>query len=136
MSKKTTYRKVTAYTQEIADEICARIAEGMSLTSLLRCKGMPCMITVQRWMRENEVFMTAYRRAKLDSADAHADKILDIADNDVDVDNATSVQHAKLRIDTRKWIAGKYKPAKYGDKVEQTILGDLKITKIERKIIN
>jgi hypothetical protein len=38
------------------------------------------------------------------------------------VDSA-SVQHARLRIDTRKWAASKLKPKKYGDKVVSEISG-------------
>jgi hypothetical protein len=34
----------------------------------------------------------------------------------------------RLRIDTRKWIASKLKPKKYGDKIEQEIKGEMGLT--------
>ena len=33
------------------------------------------------------------------------------------------IQRSKLRIDTRKWMAGKLAPKKYGEKVAQKIIG-------------
>ena len=39
------------------------------------------------------------------------------------VKDAVSVNHAKLRIDTRKWAASKLKPKKYGDRVMNELTG-------------
>lgn len=120
------------YTPEIADAICDRLADGESLRSVCRSEGMPDKTTVFRWMRTNELFRAQYARAKEESADSHADDILEIADdgrNDwmeretknggketvVDHDH---ISRSRLRIDTRKWIASKLKPKKYGDRFE------------------
>ena len=45
-----------------------------------------------------------------------ADEIIDIADQTEGTDSIAAVQAAKLRIETRKWIASKLKPQKYGEK--------------------
>jgi hypothetical protein len=34
------------------------------------------------------------------------------------------IEHRRLQVDARKWIAAKLKPRKYGEKVEQTHVGD------------
>lgn len=96
------------------------------------------------WMERNE--KDRYARAREDRAHTLADEILNIADNDatevllVDglpmldengkavrlVSNA-GVQHAKLRVDTRKWLASKMLPKVYGDKQELNVSGSLDI---------
>jgi len=75
-------------------------------------------------MRLYPEFLQRYEQAKEESADALADEMLDIAD-DSERDyteegrvNTEHVQRARLRVDTRKWIASKLKPKKYGDKLD------------------
>ena len=51
------------------------------------------------------------------------DDCLNIAD-EFDAEEIIKPEHinrAKLRIDTRKWMAGKLRPKKYGDKLETTL---------------
>jgi hypothetical protein len=118
------------YTQELADRICSELAEGKSLRTVCRADDMPDKSTVFRWIRSIPEFRDQYARAKEESADAHVEDTLDIADdasNDWmeihDKDNpgyrfnGEHVNRSKLRIDTRKWIASKLKPKRYGDKV-------------------
>jgi len=38
-----------------------------------------------------------------------------------------SVQHAKLRVDSRKWLASKMFPKQYGDKQEVNLSGSIDI---------
>jgi hypothetical protein len=45
-----------------------------------------------------------------------ADHMLEIADDVEGSDSVAAVSAAKLRIETRKWIASKLKPSKYGEK--------------------
>ncbi len=131
----------TDYTPELIDVVCSRIAQGESMRSITRDDSMPAMTTMFRWLRECATFRQQYETAKEESADVHADDMLDIADNQVDqpllvdgiplmvegkmvmIKDAVSVNHAKLRIDTRKWAASKLKPKKYGDKIAQEITG-------------
>jgi hypothetical protein len=81
---------------------------------------MPSTVTVFSWLRTHEEFLNQYTRAKEESADALTDEMLDIAD-DVEGDS----QRDRLRVDTRKWIASKLKPKKYGDKLEHDVSGGL-----------
>ncbi len=121
------------YSLELADSICARLAEGESMRTVCKREEMPSLETVFRWIREKSDFREQYARAKEESADALSDEILDIADdgsNDwmeihkggytATVVDQEAVQRSKLRVETRKWLASKMKPKKYGDKVDLT----------------
>ena len=131
----------TKYTNELGDKICESIAKGISLAKMCKQKDMPEPRSVYRWRREIEEFSHNYDKAREDQADYMVEEILDIADNDVEtpvivdgvpimVDgkvvmtkDAVGVSHAKLRVDTRKWAASKFKPNRYADKVQQEISG-------------
>ena len=121
------------YSTETADEFCARIAEGESLRTICLDGHMPALTTIFRWMRTHEDFRQQYARAKEQQADAMAEEIIDIADdatndwmekhdqhgNSIGYQlNGDHVQRSKLRIESRKWLMGKLKPKKYGDKVQ------------------
>jgi hypothetical protein len=121
------------YSQELTDTICARIADGQSLRRICRDEGTPGLTTIFMWLREYPEFRDQYELAKSSQADAMEEDMLDIADTppamtaDGKVDSA-DVAHMRLRIDTRKWIASKLKPKKYGDKIEQEIKGEVGLT--------
>lgn len=86
------------------------------------------MSTVFEWLRRRPDFLAAYHRAKEESADALVEEILDIADdtaNDFTVDDKGNmrvdhehINRSRLRVDTRKWVASKLKPKKYGERME------------------
>lgn len=120
------------YSQDLADNICAELATGKSMRTVCRADDMPAMSTVFKWLRERPVFSEQYARAKAEAADALVEEILDIADDgsndwmevhDRDGNatgyklNGEHVQRSRLRVDTRKWIASKLKPKKYGERV-------------------
>lgn len=128
----------TIFTQDLADRICAELSDGDSMRTVCKADDMPCKSTVFRWLRTDKDFCDQYTRAKQESADALTDEMLDIADdatNDwmekLDKDdqsigyqlNGDHVQRSRLRIETRKWLASKLKPKKYGDKIQQEISG-------------
>lgn len=105
----------STFTQAKADAICGLIADGKSLRTICKRDDMPDTTTVYQWLRRFPEFAQQYAGAKQDQADAMADDILDIAD-----DRTLDPQDRRVRIDTRKWLAGKLKPKKYGEK---TLLG-------------
>jgi hypothetical protein len=128
----------SSYTQEIADEICAQLAEGRSLRTVCKAETMPSVPTVFSWMRRFPEFLNQYARAKEESADYLAEETLEIADdgsNDWitsnDPDNAgyrangEHIARSRLRVDTRKWIASKLKPKKYGEKLDVAHSGSI-----------
>lgn len=120
------------YSQDLADNICAELATGKSMRTVCRADDMPAMSTVFKWLRERPDFSEQYARAKAEAADALVEEILDIADDgsndwmevhDRDGNatgyklNGEHVQRSRLRVDTRKWIASKLKPKKYGERI-------------------
>lgn len=137
------------FTQEIADKICAQLACGKSLRTVCAPDEMPAVATIFNWFRSYPSFLEQYTRSKEESADALAEEMLDIADDGSNdfmtivkgnteyvVENKEWTNRSRLRVDTRKWIASKLKPKKYGEKVDLTTNGkDLPtpIMKIERK---
>jgi hypothetical protein len=120
----------TTFTQKMADAICERITDGESLRAICRDEGMPATSTVCKWLAENPIFSEQYARAREAQADAIFDDILDIADNGKNdwmeregqdaagwQLNGEHIQRSRIRIDARKWMAGKLAPKKYGEKV-------------------
>ena len=142
MTENTTSRKPTgrpsSFTQDKADTICGRIAMGESLRRICKDEGMPEAGTVFRWLREFPAFQDQYARAREEQAEGYADEIAEIADEvhledvkdedgnviEVKVD-ATAVARNRLRVDSRKWIASKLLPKKYGDRVDHNHAGKL-----------
>lgn len=120
------------YTEELADTICEAIATtACGLDTICEDhKGFPHPATIVRWITDNEEFRGKYTRAKERQADRFVEEIVEIADdgrNDwmerrrengetIEVVNAEHISRSKLRIETRKWLAGKLAPKKYGEK--------------------
>jgi hypothetical protein len=101
------------YTDELARNICASLASAIPLVKICEQDGMPNPSTVYRWLNENEGFRNMYARAKEDQAELLASQILEIADrSDLDANDK------RIRVDARKWLASKFKPKNYGDKLD------------------
>lgn len=136
--KTTPHEKVgrpTTYTPEIITRICDQIADGRSLRKVCEDDGMPSKMTVLNWLNRYPEFVTQYARAKDESADSHADDMLDIADEAIErtdsgAYDAAQVAHQRLRIDARKWIASKLKPKKYGERVHTEVSGTMSLEQI------
>lgn len=126
----------TDFTPELADAICERLADGESLRSICAGDAMPNRSTVFRWLATNETFRDQYAHAREEQAEAFADEIVSISDEAEVVTkqqgeevvlalDPTAVARNRLRVDTRKWVAAKLKPKKYGDRVEHEHKGKL-----------
>ena len=146
MAEQKPTGRPSSYTQEIADEICAGLAEGKSLRTVCSADHLPALRTVFNWLGTKEDFLHQYTRAKEESADALTDEMLDIADDgtndwakqqlgedgpEVEVLNKEHIQRSRLRIETRKWLASKLKPKKYGDKITTEHTGAVGLIPIE-----
>lgn len=124
---------MSEFSQQLADVICDRLAEGESLRSICRDEEMPVQSTVFKWLAQREEFAKQYARAREAQADAMADEILEIADdgrNDTYIDgngdertDPEVIGRSRLRVDARKWLASKMAPKKYGDKVTAEHVG-------------
>lgn len=140
----------TIFNEKLVATICTRISEGESLRGICRDEKMPASSTVFKWLIENDKFSEQYARAREAQADALFEDILAIADdgvNDTQVDgegkvivNHDHIQRSRLRVDARKWMAGKIAPKKYGDKVQAEVSGPdggpIPFERIERVIVD
>ena len=109
------------YSKSLADTICEMISDGVSLRDICKGDGMPNRATVFRWLGKDSDFRDQYARARDEQAETLADEIVSIADE------AEDAQIARVRIDARKWVAGKLKPKKYGDKAQVEVGGSIDI---------
>ena len=107
----------TDYTEEIGLEICEKLALGNSLNRITQMDSMPSISTVYRWHRQFPEFRKKYELAREDQVETFADELIIIADNT----ESDQVQRDRLKIDTRKWIAERMKPKKYGAKSEMDV---------------
>lgn len=109
---------------EVQQEICRRVMEGESVRRICMDQHMPCRATVLNWLAAEPAFRAGYAFAKQLLAETLAEEIIEISD-DASSDWATGengpafdhehVQRARLRVDSRKWLAGKLAPKRYGD---------------------
>jgi hypothetical protein len=111
-----------AYSDELAEEICRRIITRDPATNNLRtlrdiCRedGMPSEATAYKWLAENALFQEMYARAREARAHMVAEEIIEIADTEPDPNKA------RVRIDARKWWAGKANAKHYGEKTQTDI---------------
>jgi hypothetical protein len=102
----------SAFTQEIADEICERLAHGETLRKMVLDDHMPASCMIYRWLDNNESFREQYAQARVRQADYYAEMIID------ESFGAHDAQIGRLRMDALKWASSKIAPKKYGDKIE------------------
>ena len=107
-------RGMAEFSQDLFDRICERIADGDSIRAICLETDMPSKASVMRWLAADSALSDQYARAREMQADHEFDEIKAIAD----LASAEDVQVARLRVDARKWRAGKLRPKVYGDKVE------------------
>jgi len=112
------------YNKDITKKICLLLSEGKSLRSVCSMPGMPSRETVFTWLNSHKEFLDQYARAKEECSDLLAEEMLEIADESLEESktgdakrSGAKVQAMRLRVDTRKWIASKLKPKKYGEKL-------------------
>lgn len=109
------------------EHICIELASGRSLKNILdKDDGMPSRQTVYQWLMQDSTFADNYTRAREAQADFFADEITDIADTEEDANKA------RVRIDARKWAAGKLKPKVYGDRLQ--LDGDMTVSMTDAQL--
>lgn len=121
------------YDKAIGDLVCEALASGRSLRSVCEDDGMPSKTTVMRWLLDDEAFRDQYAQARELQAEAIFDEIIDIADDGSNdwmerknadgenigwQENGEALRRSVLRVEARKWMAGKLKPKKYGEKLD------------------
>src|SRR6266436_4221562 len=82
--------------------------------------GVRLLVPVRHRLR---LISDMYARAREERADRLFEELFEIADKPCK--DAVEVAHARNRLDTRKWLASKLAPRKYGDRVEHDHKGGL-----------
>ena len=116
------------YSQERADKICERLADGESLRTICLDDDMPARETVFRWLTLEPGFSDQYARAREAQAEALFDEMVHIADHTqmgqktvskatgLEITEGDMIEHRRLQVETRKWVLGKLAPKKYSEK--------------------
>lgn len=113
-------------TDDLIAEICGRLACGEPMSRISQDAHMPDMKNVYAWLKKDPEFRHQYEEARKDGAHTFADQIAQIIDQtplkltdeqgNVKYDPA-SIQWNRLRMDGRKWLAAKYLPKVYGERL-------------------
>jgi hypothetical protein len=120
------------FSKTVADHICAKLAEGLTLREVCREDGTPSESTVRTWVLEDrDGFYAQYARAREIGYHTMADELIEISDNGKNdwmlrngkdepgyEANGEHLQRSRLRVDTRKWMLSKALPKIYGDKTQ------------------
>jgi hypothetical protein len=116
--RKQTMGRPSICTNELAAQICDRLAAGESLNAICRDEHMPSRKVVHEWVADDrDGFRDKYARAREAQAEYWASEIIEIADSVRTGATSEEVQAARLAVDSRKWVASRLLPRKYGDRV-------------------
>jgi hypothetical protein len=101
--------------------VCDRLIDGRSVRAVARELDASAT-AILKWLDRDPARMQQYQLARQAQADALVDELIDLADEPVPVGpdgrmDSAAVNDKRLRIDTRKWIASKFRPGSYGDRV-------------------
>ncbi len=112
--------------EKIWPTILTNVANGSSLASALRAPGMPSYALAKLHLRSDPLLRAAYEEAVQDRAAFLAEELIEMADTPIpqNLDSASKsawVQHLRVRLDTRKWIASRVYRQVYGDRVDVAV---------------
>lgn len=91
------------------------LAEGRALREIAKVLNLKVVTLYDAIMRDPKT-AELYERARELQAENEADEIKDIADTE------PNPQTARNRIDVRKWRASKFRPKKFGDKLDLNVI--------------
>jgi hypothetical protein len=101
------------YTFELSETVLRRVSLGESLRHIGNDPDMPSEPTIRSWCVDDlDGFFQRYARARRLQADAWADRIIEISEED------TEPNDRRVRIDALKWTVSKMFPDRYGDKLQ------------------
>lgn len=113
----------TDYSPELADLICARLADGKSLRRLCLPEDMPDRESVRQWLIKYPEFSAKYAQAREDQAEFHHDE-MDEIEGDVR-SGLLSPQAGNVILGNKRWRMEKLKPKAYGQKLELDHTGSI-----------
>lgn len=132
----------STYSEETAEAICARMAEGESLRAICRDEAMPSYRTAFNWIATNKDFRQRYELAMQIRSQAIFEDLLDIADDGRNdwmekrssvgqligwAENGEAARRSAIRIDARKWVLARMAPKKYGERLDLSHSGGVMV---------
>lgn len=123
------------WTPEIEEEIFGRMLSGEAIVNILgpdKDDFLPTERTFYRKVQDDALFCQKYMRAREAQAHREAEEIREIAD----AATVEDVHVARLRVDARKWRAGKLAPKVYGDKVDVEHGGTVKLEGVKMTFVD
>lgn len=134
------------YENDIASEICARLAAGESVANMCLDAHMPGLKSIFKWLHLGRMvnakepykaFVDMFDEARRHGTDAIVEDLFLIADDGHNdwmekhygdqtayVVNGEAVGRSKLRVEARMWYLSKINPKKYGEKIDVTTDGE------------
>jgi len=106
----------TLYSDELAEQICLRLASGESLIGICKDKSLPCRSTVFGWMLKDEhkPFLDKYLHARAIAGHACADKLLSLV-NELE-SSSIEPSIAREMSSNLRWSAERMAPRYYSPK--------------------
>lgn len=122
----------SSFTPEIAEEICARLEQGIDLEQICRDEKMPARRTVHDWANGETKsipaeFSAVIARARTIGHDTIASNCRRTAKGDEGFSSG-DVQRDKLIIETDLKLLAKWSPKKYGDRIDHEHTGNIAVT--------
>lgn len=113
-------------TEVVWPVILDAIANGQSLSSILRREGMPSYSWAKLQLRSDPELRKQYDQALEDRGDRLAEELIELAftklPNDLDGRAQSAwVQHLRVKIDVLKWTASKLRPRVYGERLDVSV---------------
>jgi hypothetical protein len=116
------------YTEELAQEICERIAAGELLINICKDEHMPTVRRCNVWLKANDDFQILYRDSINDRLSIFEEQVISIADDaahdfreivkngkTIKTQDAEVIARAKLRVEVRFRHLKAGRPGKWGD---------------------
>lgn len=112
--------------ESIWPTILDAIANGQSLSSILRREGMPSYSWAKLQLRSNPELRKQYDQALEDRGDRLAEELIELAFTKLpdDLDGRAQsawVQHLRVKIDVLKWTASKLRPKVYSERLDVSV---------------
>jgi hypothetical protein len=121
----------SSYSPELSAIVCRRIAEGESLRGICAEEDMPATSTIMRWISAVPGFREHYEQAIRERIELAVDDLAHLTEAppergpDGKIDPGY-VALQRLRVETRRWIASRLLPKKYGDAVALAVKSETK----------
>lgn len=101
------------YSERLARAICREVAAGVALHTICQRQDRPHLLTAWGWLRQHPEFREEYTIACEIRATKLAEEVLQIADAASD----EPVEKQKMKLNARMWLASKFYPRVFGDRV-------------------